>query len=153
LTFFLLYPKVRTTYVDPFYLYLAFLLDQEFSWKRFNGAEPVALRTRSSSAATLPDTTPTTPVPDPRIDLFKNNPQLLQRIGFILFPLLLEIYSSTVNLQVRQLVTHTLVKLAFFMDGDALKVVLQDVPLPGRILAQETPCHLLLPLSARRGPL
>ncbi|KAI8337685.1 hypothetical protein BC941DRAFT_425909 [Chlamydoabsidia padenii] len=103
--------------------------DQEFSWKRFNGAEPVALRTRSSVPTLSETTTSPTSKPDPRIDLFKTNPQLLQRIGSIMFPLLLEIYSSTVNIRVRQLVTHILVKLVFFVDGEALKVVLQDVPL------------------------
>ncbi|KAI8082723.1 uncharacterized protein BX664DRAFT_387876 [Halteromyces radiatus] len=160
---------------DSLYTVLKIIIDllpplpknEIFSWKRFQGTEPVALRTRSaksiqpeslsqpSSPTSTSSSSPPSPSsslasqsgqsienasPDPRIQLFKENSELLQRIGFILFPLLLEIYSSTVNLRVRQLVTHILVKLVFFMDSDALKIVLKHVNLSGflvGLLAQQ----------------
>ncbi|CAO3632336.1 unnamed protein product [Cunninghamella echinulata] len=123
--------------------------DGIFNGNRFLGTEPVALRTRSSklnnvepessssSTATAPVSTSatitktTTVKPDPRIESLKNNPQLLKRDGAILFPLLLEIYSSTVNLRLRLQVTQALVKYVFFMDADTLKSVLKHVPLSG----------------------
>ncbi|CAO3599290.1 unnamed protein product [Absidia cylindrospora] len=147
--------SLDNTWQDSLYTILNIIIDllpplpknQEFDWNRFKGMEPIALRTRSrttcqvdttssstsetTTTASSSSTAGTTPDPDPRTELLENNPQLLQRIGVILFPLLLEIYSSTVNLVIRQLVTHTLVKLVFFMNSDTLKLVLQDIPLSG----------------------
>ncbi|ORX47415.1 hypothetical protein DM01DRAFT_1339048 [Hesseltinella vesiculosa] len=78
--------------------------------------------------------------PDPRIQQLKDNPALLQRIGSTLFPMLLEIHASSVHLSVRQLVTHLLVKLVYFMDASILRPVLANVPMSGflvGLLAQQ----------------
>lgn len=60
-----------------------------------------------------------------------NNMALLQHINFILVPLLMEMHTSMVNIRVRQLVTHILVKLIHFADEDTLRLVLRDISLSG----------------------
>ncbi|KAI8393376.1 uncharacterized protein BYT42DRAFT_524387 [Radiomyces spectabilis] len=99
--------------------------------KQIKDGKPVATRTRSSRLSSDEKLSSKSAQPDPRVQLFKDQPKLLQQIGQLLVPLLLEIYTSTVNLRVRQLVTHTLVKLIYYSDTEVLKVVLKDVPLSG----------------------
>ncbi|KAI9024966.1 hypothetical protein CLU79DRAFT_745637 [Phycomyces nitens] len=106
-----------------------------FSSRRFKEVEPIASRTRS--AKPTPDTKTDT---DPRIVLFKDQPNLLKRINFILVPILLEIYTSTVNVRVRQYVTHILVKLIYFSEAETLQTVLKNISFSSflaSILAQQ----------------
>ncbi|KAL0088270.1 hypothetical protein F4703DRAFT_1734681 [Phycomyces blakesleeanus] len=104
--------------------------------RRFKETEPIATRTRSAK----PTTTETKTDTDPRIGLFKEQPKLLKRINFILVPILLEIYTSTVNVRVRQYVTHILVKLIYFSEAETLKTALKNISFSSflaSILAQQ----------------
>ncbi|CAO3655933.1 unnamed protein product [Mucor hiemalis] len=89
--------------------------DTMFSSRRFKEN----VRTRSS-------TTDSVSV-DPRVVWFNENPDILLKLDTILIPLVLDMYASTVNLRVRQLVTHTLVKLVHYSDADTLSKVLKNV--------------------------
>ncbi|KAI8356159.1 hypothetical protein BD560DRAFT_437936 [Blakeslea trispora] len=84
---------------------------------------------------------------DPRVSWFKENPEIVSKFDIILIPLVLDMYASTVNLRVRQLVTHTLVKLLFYSNVEALSKVLKHVPLSsflsGLLTRQEHPVLLI----------
>ena len=87
------------------------------------------------------------PAEDPRIAWFRENPDILFHMGNVLVPLILDMYASTVNLRVRQLVTHTLVKLIHFTDADTLQKVLKNVSLSsflsGNLTRQEHPALVI----------
>lgn len=112
--------------------------DDMFSSRRFKENSPVATRTRSTEEITIID---------PRIVWFKENPTILLKIDTVLIPLILDMYASTVNLRVRQLVTHTLVKLIHYSDAETLSKVLKNVTLSsflsGILTRQEHPALLI----------
>ncbi|KAG0182755.1 Ubiquitin fusion degradation protein 4 [Apophysomyces sp. BC1034] len=118
--------------------------DSIFSTKRFK-EEPIASRTRSSKP--IVDEVVQQKESDPRIQLFKENPELLHRTDRILVPLLLEIYTSTVNIRVRHLVTSTLVKIVHFSEVETLRSVLKNQPLSsflaGILAQQEYPALII----------
>lgn len=113
--------------------------DTMFSSRRFK--ENVASRTRSSTAESV------NAVVDPRVVWFNEHPEILLKMDTILIPLVLDMYASTVNLRVRQLVTHTLVKLVHYSDADTLSKVLKNVSyssfLSGILTRQEHPGLLI----------
>lgn len=123
--------------------------DDMFSTRRFK--EPRASRsstTTTAGGAEAPQG-PTTAAPaiDPRVTWFQENPEILYKLDNILIPLILDMYASTVNLRVRQLVTHTLVKLIHYSDADTLSKVLKNVSLSsflsGILTRQEHPSLLI----------
>ncbi|CAO0795915.1 unnamed protein product [Mucor circinelloides] len=113
--------------------------DDMFSSRRFRS---VASRTRSSSSSSTVGATV-----DTRITWFSENPHIMLELDSILFPLVLDIYASTVNLRVRQLVTHVCVKLLQFTSADNLHEVMKDVSLSsflsGILTRQEHPVLLI----------
>lgn len=84
---------------------------------------------------------------DPRVKWFKEDTSVLLKMDTILIPLILDMYASTVNLRVRQLVTHTLVKLIHYSDAETLTKVLKNVTLSsflsGILTRQEHPSLLI----------
>ncbi|KAI9492271.1 hypothetical protein BDB00DRAFT_788876 [Zychaea mexicana] len=126
--------------------------DDMFSSKRFRNNDPVSARTRSANANSeelpiLKEKTSRSAQTDPRVDFLEKNPDLLKRIDTLLFPVLLEIYTSTVNLRVRQLVSHLFVKTTHFSNADTLQQVLRDIPLSSflaGILAQQEHATLVI---------
>ncbi|KAF9202177.1 Ubiquitin fusion degradation protein 4 [Haplosporangium sp. Z 27] len=66
---------------------------------------------------------------DKREELLKSHPDRVRRIGRILIPTLIEVYSSTVHLRVRQRAIHALVKLIYFTTDSVLSTVLKTVEL------------------------
>ncbi|KAF9196772.1 Ubiquitin fusion degradation protein 4 [Haplosporangium sp. Z 11] len=68
---------------------------------------------------------------DKRRELLASHPERVHRLGRILIPTLIEVYSSTVHLKVRQRAIHALVKLVYFTDDAVLKTVLKNVELAG----------------------
>lgn len=120
--------------------------DTMFSSRRFKEISPVASRTRSTTSNTTTITEVEVAV-DPRVSWFNENPEVLYKIDTILIPLILDMYASTVNLRVRQLVTHTLVKLVHYSDADTLAKVLKNVSyssfLSGILTRQEHPALLI----------
>lgn len=112
--------------------------DDMFSSRRFRS---VGSRTRSSSSSAVEITI------DSRITWFNENPDIMLTLDTYLFPLILDIYASTVNLRLRQLVTHTCVKLLQFSKADTLQMVLKDVSLSsflsGILTRQEHPVLLI----------
>ncbi|KAL1918123.1 uncharacterized protein VTP21DRAFT_3389 [Calcarisporiella thermophila] len=63
-----------------------------------------------------------------RIELLRTRPDVLKRFGQVLVPTLIEVFSATVNLPVRQRVITALLKIAYYSEPDMLKEVLQEVP-------------------------
>ncbi|OBZ82438.1 putative ubiquitin fusion degradation protein C12B10.01c [Choanephora cucurbitarum] len=112
--------------------------DDMFSSRRFRTSSS-SQQSSSSNKADIQS--------DPRISWFKENPDILVKFDVILIPLVLDMYASTVNLRVRQLVTHTLVKLLFYSTIDTLSKVLKNVPLSsflsGILTRQEHPVLLI----------
>ncbi|KAG1213610.1 Ubiquitin fusion degradation protein 4 [Rhizopus azygosporus] len=112
-----------------------------FSSRRFKENGPVASRTRSSGLP-LPSESGSSPV-DPRISWFEEHSEFLVRIDSILFPLFLDMYASTVNLRVRQLIIHTMLRLTHYTNPEDLEKVLKNVPLSsflsGILTRQEQP--------------
>lgn len=108
----------------------------------------MSTRTRSSKAAEIvKDNTPEANESDPRIDHFAENADQLEHIGRTLIPLLLEIYTSTVNIRVRQLATHILVKIIHFSNPETLQHVLKEIPLStflAGVLAQQEHASLVI---------
>ncbi|CAO3648658.1 unnamed protein product [Cunninghamella echinulata] len=94
--------------------------DGKFSSRRFKSS-------RSSENANRSDDVQQ----DMRAVMFINNPEMLHHITTLLIPLLLEMHTSIVNIKVRQLVTHILVKLIHFTNENDLKTILHDIPLSG----------------------
>ncbi|KAI8146292.1 hypothetical protein BJV82DRAFT_601246 [Fennellomyces sp. T-0311] len=120
--------------------------DGMFSSRRFKNNDPVATRTRSSANANseevdiLKEKTSKSAQTDPRVEYLEKKQDLLKRIDTLLFPLLLEIYTSTVNVRVRQTVSHLFVKLTHFSNAESLQIVLREIPLSSflaGILAQQ----------------
>ncbi|KAF9109166.1 Ubiquitin fusion degradation protein 4 [Mortierella sp. AM989] len=66
---------------------------------------------------------------DKREELLRSHPDRVRRIGRILIPTLIEVYSSTVHLRVRQKAIHALVKLLYFTSDSLLNAVLKTVEL------------------------
>lgn len=64
-------------------------------------------------------------VVDKKRELLESHPTRVRRLGQILFPTLIEVYSSTVHHQIRQRAIIGLVKLAYFSDDTVLKAVLK----------------------------
>lgn len=95
----------------------------------------------------LKDKISTSSEPDARVKYLQDNEMLLKHIGNLLVPVCLEIYSSTVNLRTRQLVTQIFVKFIHIASPETLRQVLKDVPLPSflaGILAQKEHASLLV---------
>jgi E3 ubiquitin-protein ligase TRIP12 len=109
--------------------------DTMFSSRRFKS-------NHSSPSAAVTET-----AVDPRVEWFKETPQVLFKLDLILIPLILDMYASTVNLRVRQLVTRTLVKLLHYSDSETLSKVLKNVTLSsflsGILTRQEHPVLLI----------
>ncbi|KAG0213076.1 Ubiquitin fusion degradation protein 4 [Mortierella sp. GBA30] len=66
---------------------------------------------------------------DRRTELLASHPERILRMGKILIPTLIEVYSSTVHLKVRQRAIHGLLRLMYFASDSILKIVLRDVEL------------------------
>ncbi|GAA5801277.1 hypothetical protein HPULCUR_006723 [Helicostylum pulchrum] len=124
-------PTIMKTIVD---LLPPLPKDDMFNSRRFKEG---GLRRPSETDSTL----------DPRVQWFQNDPQVLLKMDTVLIPLILDMYASTVNLRVRQLVTHTLVKLIHYSDTDTLSKVLKNVSLSsflsGILTRQEHPALLI----------
>ncbi|KAI8332886.1 hypothetical protein BC941DRAFT_435669 [Chlamydoabsidia padenii] len=97
--------------------------DGKFSSRRFKDADRYKLRDGSTTGDDTKH--------DLRTTMLTNDKTLLQHINILLIPLLLEMHTSMVNIRVRQLVTHILVKLIYFTDQDALRQVLKNITLSG----------------------
>ena len=65
---------------------------------------------------------------DKKRELLESHPTRVRRLGQILFPTLIEVYSSTVHYLIRQRAIHGLVKLAYFSSDEVLKAVLKVLP-------------------------
>jgi len=63
--------------------------------------------------------------PEKRQELLAAHPERVYRLAKVLIPTLIEIYSSTVHLKVRQRAIHALVKLMYFTGDEQLKSVLK----------------------------
>ncbi|KAI8973176.1 hypothetical protein BDF20DRAFT_630803 [Mycotypha africana] len=130
--------------------------DDLFSSKRFKQQQPTPfssstsshMTTRSMSLATTANDneqkdTATTISDDPRVKWLQEDQHAMLKMDIVLIPLILDMYSSTVNLRVRQLVTHTLVKLLHYSEGNTLQTVLTGVGLSsflsGVLVRQEHP--------------
>ncbi|KAI9481304.1 MAG: hypothetical protein EXX96DRAFT_502897 [Benjaminiella poitrasii] len=119
--------------------------DTMFSSRRFRATNENTTtdRVTRSVTAALNESTSI----DPRIQWFNDNPDILFKYDNILIPLILDLYTSTVNLRVRQLVTHTLVKLLHYSDADTLSKVLKNVSLSsflsGVLTRQEHPVLII----------
>ena len=84
---------------------------------------------------------------DIHFQLLKSNPSILKRITFILIPLLIEVYTSMTNLPLRELVTHVLVKLVYFIEPETLRIISNRIPLSAfltDILAQRDHATLVV---------
>ncbi|KAI7823580.1 hypothetical protein BC939DRAFT_451413 [Gamsiella multidivaricata] len=66
---------------------------------------------------------------DKRQELLESHPDRMQRLGTILIPTLIEVYTSTVHLRVRQRAIQALVKLIYFSNYTVLKTALKNVEL------------------------
>ena len=62
---------------------------------------------------------------DRKAELLASHPDSVRRMGTILIPTLIEVYSSTVHLKVRQRAIHALVKLIYFTSDKVLETVLK----------------------------
>lgn len=67
----------------------------------------------------------TTEGPEKRQELLAAHPERVHRLSKVLIPTLIEVYSSTVHLKVRQRAIHALVKLVYFTGDEQLKTVLK----------------------------
>lgn len=109
--------------------------------------QPIARRTRSSNSRRNSEDSLPSAEPDESTTLWTKQPHVAQRVCQIMVPTLFEVYSSTVNLQIRQLVLTTLLKIMHFTDKDVLEHVLASIPLasfiPG-VLAQQEHSTLLI---------
>lgn len=86
---------------------------------------------------------------DARIEMLNAHPEIVRRIGQLLIPTLIEVFSATVNLHVRQRVATALLKIVYFSDPKILESVLKDVPLSSflaGVLSQQE--HSSLVISA-----
>jgi E3 ubiquitin-protein ligase TRIP12 len=104
---------------------------------------PIASRTRSSHSRTNSDEVTV----DESTALWKERPHIAQRICQIMVPTMFEVYSSTVNLQIRQVVMAMLLKIIYFSDTQVLERVLITIPLAGFIagvLAQKEHSSLVV---------
>lgn len=112
-----------------------------------SGEAPIASRTRSSDSRRNSEESHEITVADESTTLWTKRPQIAQRICQIMVPTMFEVYSSTVNLQIRQVVMTTLLKIVHFSDTDVLQHVLVSIPLAGFIagvLAQKEHSSLLI---------
>ncbi|KAF9340444.1 Ubiquitin fusion degradation protein 4 [Linnemannia elongata] len=66
---------------------------------------------------------------DKKAELLASHPDSVRRMGTILIPTLIEVYSSTVHLKVRQRAIYALVKLIYFSGDSVLESVLKNVEL------------------------
>ncbi|KAF9136537.1 Ubiquitin fusion degradation protein 4 [Mortierella sp. GBA39] len=66
---------------------------------------------------------------DKKAELLASHPDSVRRMGTILIPTLIEVYSSTVHLKVRQRAINALVKLIYFTGDSVLESVLKNVEL------------------------
>ncbi|KAF9908784.1 Ubiquitin fusion degradation protein 4 [Linnemannia zychae] len=66
---------------------------------------------------------------DGKVELLASHPDSVKRMGVILIPTLIEVYSSTVHLKVRQRAIGALVKLIYFSSDSVLGSVLKNVEL------------------------
>lgn len=80
------------------------------------GSHPVSRGTRDSAKDKLK-----------RIELLQTNPELVKQFAVLLLPVLIECFSSTVNLQVRQRVVIALLKMIYHLQPNVLKDVLRNV--------------------------
>ncbi|KAI8576516.1 hypothetical protein K450DRAFT_256549 [Umbelopsis ramanniana AG] len=104
---------------------------------------PIASRTRSSHSRTNSDEVTV----DESTALWRERPHIAERICQIMVPTMFEVYSSTVNLQIRQVVMTMLLKIIYFSDTQVLERVLITIPLAGFIagvLAQKEHSSLVV---------
>ncbi|KAG1471228.1 hypothetical protein G6F56_002248 [Rhizopus delemar] len=117
--------------------------DGMFSSRRFKENGPVASRTRSAAPSVTGETEVAVVTIDPRIEWFEKNPDFLVRIDTVLFPLFLDMYASTVNMRVRQLIIHTMLRLIYYTNAQDLEKILENVSLSsflsGVLTRQEQP--------------
>ena len=89
---------------------------------------------------------------DKRVELLKTCPEEVKRFTVILFPTLMHAYTSTVNLNVRQRVLTTQLKMLSNFDTDILEDSLQGVPYASHLASiltqQENPCLVTFALQA-----
>jgi E3 ubiquitin-protein ligase TRIP12 len=104
---------------------------------------PIASRTRSSHSRTNSDEVTV----DESVTLWRERPHIAERVCQIMVPTMFEVYSSTVNLQIRQVVMTMLLKIVYFSDTQVLERVLITIPLAGFIagvLAQKEHSSLVV---------
>ncbi|KAI7885357.1 hypothetical protein K492DRAFT_123830 [Lichtheimia hyalospora FSU 10163] len=153
-------PKGKRLIGISFYCKMLILVPLElWSADRLLNTEPIASRTRSS----YPSTTSMTPPlvlgrfanydnnenMDVHIRLLKAKPELLERMGRILLPLLIEVYTSMVNVALREQITHALLKIIYYCDKDTLRRIITHAPLSAflvEILTQKD--HTVLVMDA-----
>ncbi|KAG0045276.1 Ubiquitin fusion degradation protein 4 [Gryganskiella cystojenkinii] len=101
------------------------LFDTEY---RQLAAKQLEQKKRESNGEDV-DMTPAQPETpsDKKRELLESHPTRVRRLGQILFPTLIEVYSSTVHYLIRQRAIQGLVKLAYFSSDEVLKTVLKDV--------------------------
>ncbi|KAG0093950.1 Ubiquitin fusion degradation protein 4 [Podila epicladia] len=90
---------------------------------------PQAKDQESPSSSDVEMKQATTEGPEKRQELLAAHPERVHRLAKVLIPTLIEVYSSTVHLKVRQRAIHALVKLVYFAGDEQLKSVLKDVEL------------------------
>ncbi|KAF9149234.1 Ubiquitin fusion degradation protein 4 [Linnemannia schmuckeri] len=121
------------------------LFDTEF---RYQVVKKEVERT-STSAADGEDVEMKPTAVDRKAELLASHPDSVRRMGTILIPTLIEVYSSTVHLKVRQRAINALVKLIYFTGDRVLESVLKNVELASFlavILSQQE--HQLLVVAA-----
>jgi E3 ubiquitin-protein ligase TRIP12 len=100
------------------------LFDTEYKQLALRQLEKQKREQSTSEDVEMP-VAPTEVVVDKKRELLESHPTRVRRLGQILFPTLIEVYSSTVHHQIRQRAIIGLVKLAYFSDDTVLKAVLK----------------------------
>jgi E3 ubiquitin-protein ligase TRIP12 len=76
---------------------------------------------------------------DRRVELLAAHPDRALRLSRILIPTLIEVYSSTVHIKVRQRAIHALLRLMHFISDSVLTTALEvcvNLPMPASYLGQ-----------------
>lgn len=110
-----------TTSFQPFDIVEDPLFDIEF---RYQAVKKEAEST-STSTADGEDVEMKPAAVDRKAELLASHPDSVRRMGTILIPTLIEVYSSTVHLKVRQRAINALVKLIYFTGDSVLESVLK----------------------------
>ena len=97
------------------------MFDTEFKYKALRAAEAE----KNDEETKDGDVEMTEKQLDKREEVLKSHPDRVRRMGNVLIPTLIELYSSTVHLRVRQRAIHALVKLIYFTNDSLLQTILE----------------------------